>query len=171
MPRRLQKKWSNAWYTACTYKKISLQSEGTAADTSIDSRNGRDRTHLLFLSVWIASSWSLPAEPMTMPNTSKPSVRRPYQTPPPMVRLEPTQMSSVWQFSPTLPTVVSETEMANKAEDSVEENTSEESSIETATEVSSTSFTSSNPIYNPMVFSTELQTIATIQQRVALFTR
>ncbi len=85
--------------------------------------------------------------------------------------LEPTQTSSIWHSSPSLPSVVSETEMANKAEDSVEENTSEESSIATTTKVSSTSFTSSNSIYNPIAFSTELQTIATIQQRVALFTR
>ena len=80
--------------------------------------------------------------------------------------LEPTNIHGLWHKTPSLPSVVSETEMASQLEE-----TSEESSIATTAEVSSASSSSSNSIYSPIVFPKGLQTIATIQQRVALSTR
>ena len=80
--------------------------------------------------------------------------------------LEPTKIHGPWHKNTSLHTVVSETEMASEGEE-----ISEESSIATTTEVSSASSSANNSHCSPMTFPKGLQTIATIQQRVALSTR
>ncbi len=92
--------------------------------------------------------------------------------------LEPTtnNMHGLWHSLPSFPVVVSDSEIA-EAHDSFRNTTllyedkCEERSIVTATEVPNASSSSGNPSWSPVAFPTELQSIATIQQRVALSTR